>query len=91
MALEPGLPRVVGDRTRLAEALSLLVTAAAAQSDQQKPLVVTTARDGTRAIVRIAPRGWTEATFVLASRLIEAQGGEARVADDALEVRVGQR
>jgi signal transduction histidine kinase len=58
-ALEPGLPRVVGDRTRLAEALSLLVTAAAAQSDQAKPLVVTTAREGSRAIVRIAPRAWT--------------------------------
>jgi len=28
--------------------------------------------------------------LILAKRLIEAQGGEARVADDALEVRVGQ-
>jgi hypothetical protein len=114
-ALEPGLPRVVGDRTRLAEALALLVTAAAARADQDKPLVVSTARDGSRAIIRIAPRGAApdgasatsaaeahpavasdepsthDATFVLASRLIEVQGGEARVADDALEVRVGQR
>ena len=113
-ALEPGLPRVVGDRTRLAEALSLLVTAAAERSDQTTPLVVSTVRDGRRAIIRIAPRGGSvangvpssdakvpsatpsgersthDATFVLASRLIEAQGGEARVADDALEVRVGQ-
>lgn len=115
-ALEPGLPRVVGDRTRLAEALSLLVTAAAAQSDPNKPLVVSTAREGSRAVIRIAPRGAAatdgaptpsgsepqpaavngerathDATFVLASRLIEAQGGESHVADDALEVRVGQR
>jgi len=55
-SLEPGLPRVVGDRTRLAEALSLLVTAAAGEADQSKPLVVSTARAGRRAIIRIAPR-----------------------------------
>ena len=36
-------------------------------------------------------RSTRDATFVIASRLIEVQGGEARVADDALEVRVGQR
>ena len=110
--LEPGLPRVVGDRTRLAEALSLLVAAAAERSDQETPLVVSTARDGRRAIIRIAPLrraangvspasddepaqapadgAADEATFVLASRLIEAQGGEARPADAHLEVRVGQ-
>jgi len=113
-ALEPGLPRVMGDRTRLAEALALLVAAAAAQADQKQPLVVTTARDGSQALIRIAPPGATAAstrlpgaedppapalgghrstrdtTLILAKRLIEAQGGEARVADDALEVRVGQ-
>jgi signal transduction histidine kinase len=113
-ALEPGLPRVVGDRARLAEALSLLVTFAAARSDQNKPLVVSTAREGKRAVIRIAPRHGTvadavpgssaaesrpraadgegathDALPVLASRLIEAQGGEAALADDTFEVRVG--
>lgn len=55
-SLEPGLPRVVGDRTRLAEALALLVADAAAETAQDKPLIVSTARDGNRAVIRIAPR-----------------------------------
>jgi hypothetical protein len=94
-------------------ALSLLVADAAERSDQTTPLVVSTARDGGHAVIRIAPlrgspvsstpapsngdeadasgdRSTADATFVLASRLIAAQGGEARTADDALEVRVGQ-
>ena len=53
--LEPGLPRVVADRARLAEALSLVVTEAARASSSSKPLVIGTARDGSRAIVRISP------------------------------------
>jgi signal transduction histidine kinase len=113
-SLEPGLPRVTGDRTRLAEALALLVTAAAVRSRDDKPLMVSTARDGSRTIIRIAPgdgaasdaatvasageslqgagtgTGSTEeATLVLASRLIEVQGGEVHAGAEAFEVRVG--
>lgn len=54
-ALEPGLARVVADRARLAEALSLLVTEAARASGPDTPLVIRTARDGSRAAVRISP------------------------------------
>jgi len=114
--LEPALPRVVGDRARLAEALSLLVSAAAGRADHERPLVVSTAREGSRALIRISPRGAqarngrptaadagtqggtspgedspSDATFVLASRLIEAQGGEAAVTADGQEIRVGRK
>jgi signal transduction histidine kinase len=96
-ALEPGLPRVMADRARLAEALSLLVADAAVESDANNPLVVSTARDGARAIVRLSPVGDTSggvgkgsAPFILASRLISAQGGEVSIDLGALIVRVGR-
>lgn len=54
-ALEPGLPRVLGDRTRLAEALSLLIADVAPAVGQNEPLTIATERVGSRAIVRIAP------------------------------------
>jgi len=113
-ALEPGLPRVAGDRTRLAEALSLLVVDAAAETGQDTPLSVSTARDGNRALIRISPRtkgaadqnlrpsaGGASAsagaeagrstTFLVAARLIEAQGGELHATDNQLEARIGAR
>src|SRR5262249_29063802 len=54
-SLEPGLPRVVGDRARLAEALSLFVNHAAERAGPERALAIDTARDGKRAIVHIAP------------------------------------
>ena len=44
VALEPGLPRVWADRARLAEALSLFASQAAASTAPDRPLVVTTSR-----------------------------------------------
>jgi signal transduction histidine kinase len=44
-SLEPGLPRVLADRARLAEALALLSTEAAATAGPDQPLTFTTARD----------------------------------------------
>jgi signal transduction histidine kinase len=90
--LEPGLPRVVGDRTRLAQALTLFVTDAAEGTGPDVPLVITTARDGSRALIRISPPrsqsadGASTAPLILASRLIGAQGGSATV--DATEIRL---
>lgn len=54
-SLEPGLPRVTGDRTRLAEALALFVTDAAEEAGPEVPLTVNTAKEGSRAVIRIAP------------------------------------
>lgn len=54
-ALEPGLPRVVADRARLAEALTLFATDAADEAGPGAPLVISTARDGSSAVIRIGP------------------------------------
>jgi signal transduction histidine kinase len=92
-SLEPGLPRVLGDRARLAEALSLFVTSAAAASGPDKPLTVGTARDGSRAIVRVSPADGaalgTVPALILAARLISAQGGSVSVDAGILVLSVG--
>lgn len=54
-ALEPGLPRVVADRARLAEALALFLADSAAQSNPSTSLCISTARAGSSAVIRIAP------------------------------------
>jgi signal transduction histidine kinase len=54
--LEPGLPRVMADRARLAEALALLTDNAAAGTGPELPLAVSTARDGEGVSITIAPR-----------------------------------
>jgi len=97
--LEPGLPRVMGDRTRLAQALTLYVTDAAEASGPDVPLLITTARDGARAVIRISPprphstdgagEGGSAATLILASRLINALGGTATVDGTEIRLRVG--
>jgi hypothetical protein len=95
-AFEPGLPRVLGDRTRLAEALSLLIADVAPAVAQNEPLTIATERAGPRAVVRIAPHRPVAAgeprspTLILATRLIEAQGGELRDDDGPLEMRLGE-
>jgi signal transduction histidine kinase len=54
-ALEPGLPRVMADRARLAEALTLLTDEAAAGTGPERPLVVTTARERAGISITITP------------------------------------
>ena len=53
--LEPGLPRVIADRARLAEALALFLADSAAQSDSSTSLSISTERAGSSAVIRIAP------------------------------------
>lgn len=94
--LEPGLPRVVADRTRLAEALALFVTDAATAVGSERPLSIATSRDGGAALIRITPaapdRGAVRSSnLVLATRLLEAQGGTVASRDGILELRVGQQ
>lgn len=56
VTLEPGLPRVRVDRARLAEALALFASEAAAATGTERPLVVTTTRrSGAGVDVTIAP------------------------------------
>ena len=56
VTLEPGLPRVRADRARLAEALSLFASEAAAATGSGQPLVVTTTRrPGAGVEITIAP------------------------------------
>jgi signal transduction histidine kinase len=93
--LEPGLPRVLGDRTRLAQALTLFVTDAAEAAGPESPLMITTVRDGSHALIRISPphqrASETDGTtaLILASRLIGAQGGSATVGASEILLRVG--
>lgn len=91
IALEPGLSRVIADRARLAEALTLFVTVAAGDSSQDVPLTISTAREGARAIIRIAPiaADADSAPTILASRLIAAQGGATAVEQGELVLRIG--
>lgn len=92
--LEPGLPRVRGDRTRLAEALALLATDAAAEAGPTRPLEIETTREASRAVIRIAPvsphaRANDAPALILATRLVSVQGGDVAVEGDALVVRIG--
>ena len=96
--LEPGLPRVVADRARLAEALALFLTDSVAHADVSTALRISTARAGSQAVIRIAPLadqqgrngGSTDASpLILARRLIVAQGGAVTAEDGGLTVRIG--
>jgi len=53
--LEPGLPRVMADRARLAEALTLLAVEAADVAGPKAPLRITTARDRGGVSITLAP------------------------------------
>jgi len=86
--LEPGLPRVIADRARLAEALALFLSDAVAHADTSTALQVSTQHVGSKAVIRIAPL--TDGSpLLLATRLIAAQGGDVAMGDGALVVRVG--
>jgi hypothetical protein len=103
-ALEPGLPRVIADRTRLAEALALFLTDSATRADPATSLRISTARAGSRAVIRIAPASVVPAetrasqngapdadatALILAQRLISALGGEVAIDDGVLTLSVG--
>jgi signal transduction histidine kinase len=93
-ALEPGLPRVLADRPRLAEALALLVAESANEANNERPLAISTARDGARAVIRIVPAATAKdrtgaSTSIFAERLITAQGGELARREGGLDVRIG--
>jgi signal transduction histidine kinase len=87
VALEPGLPRVLADRPRLAEALALLVAEAANGTSNVVALSIATARDGGAAIIRLSP---IPSPSILADRLITTQGGALSQGDGALTLRIGQ-
>lgn len=104
LSLEPGLPRVIADRARLAEALALFLTDSVAHANASTALRVSTAREGAQAVIRIAPlteqlgAGTPNGThignpdassLILGKRLIAAQGGDVGVEDGGLTVRVG--
>lgn len=55
VTLEPGLPRVIADRARLAEALTLLATRAAEATGPDKPLSLLTSREQGGAMITIGP------------------------------------
>jgi hypothetical protein len=86
---------VLGDRTRLAQALTLFVTDAAEATGPGSPMTIATVRDGSHALIRISPPrqhssesdGGT--ALILASRLIGAQGGSATVDASEILLRVG--
>jgi signal transduction histidine kinase len=90
--LEPGLPRVIADRARLAEALTLVANQAAGAAGPDKPLVVTTARrpeTGVEIVITPTASATTGGGIALAQRLISAQGGSADESPDAYVVRLG--
>ena len=94
VALEPGLPRVLADRVRLAEALTLLAEQAAAATGSASPLRIGTARLDGAALITLAPRpdgsgGDDVVPSVVARRLIEAQGGVVDAAGDVVSIRLG--
>ncbi|MFN8573230.1 MAG: hypothetical protein U0132_14355 [Gemmatimonadaceae bacterium] len=55
VSLEPGLPRVLADRARLAEAIALLVDEAASNASTATPLSLATVREHGGITVAIAP------------------------------------
>jgi signal transduction histidine kinase len=98
ISLEPGLPRIMADRARLAEALTLLAVEAASVAGPERSLTIATARDAGAVSITLAPvprpaespdgRRDPGAT-ILARRLIAVQGGSADETASGLVVRLG--
>jgi len=91
--LEPGLPRVLADRSRLAEALSLFATLSATASYSEHPVVVTTSRAGRGSMVMVrplSPKDTEGLSGALAERLVSIQGGEVERSSTSLLVRIGE-
>ena len=83
VALEPALPRTVGDRTRLTAALALLLGDAAAGLAGGAEQAVATGADARGVWVSVAPvPGGDDA--VLARRLLEVQGARVELVGAAL-------
>lgn len=83
-SLEPGLPRAMIDRVRLAEALALLIEAVADRLSVDRSLVIATAREECMVVISLTPGQHT----VLANRLIEAQGGRLESSGSTLAIRL---
>ena len=91
--LEPALPRVLADRARLAEALSLLATLSAAASDGDHPVAVSTLRDGSAVVIEFRSASLPTdggSSAALADRLVSAQGGEVSREAGRVAVRLGR-
>jgi signal transduction histidine kinase len=88
VSLEPGLPRVLADRARLAEALALVVADQAPGVGPDNSMVVETSRANDAVVIGVRP-AVASAPSILACRLIEAQGGSVVVAGGGIVVRVG--
>ncbi|GJG87074.1 hypothetical protein tb265_22550 [Gemmatimonadetes bacterium T265] len=84
-ALEPALPRTVGDRTRLTAALALLLGDAAAELADGSEQAIATGADAAGVWVSVAPAPAGD-DAVLARRLLEVQGARVDVADGALRL-----
>ena len=84
--LEPGLPRVDADRARLAEAVALLSTGAAATAAANGSMVVRTRRDAGGVSLILVPAPEFERS-VIARRLVEVQDGTVECAEESLIVR----
>lgn len=76
--LEPGLPRVIADRARLAEALALFLAESAAKADQSHALRILTTRAGSSALIRI----WPAVNDASAARPAAGQSEEPAVRPD---------
>ena len=89
--LDPTLPRIKADRTRLAEAIALLGTAAARTANEDSALRITTSSDKSHVTVRIVPVATSAALDLtretLANRLLSVQGATVAAHPDALVLR----
>ncbi len=92
VALEPGLPRVMADRARLAEALSLFATLSASASAGDLPVTVVTRLSDRGVAIDLSPASAEPggASVALAGRLVAAQGGEIAVTADGVTVSLGR-
>lgn len=100
-SLEPGLPRVMADRARLAEAITLLAMNAGAMADAEHPLSIETARAGAGVAITLAPSGHQSSmiaapnarrygdAMILARRLLAIQGGSTDETATSVIVRLG--
>jgi hypothetical protein len=93
-SLEPGLPRVLADRTRLAEALTLLTREAASTVGPERPLTVVTARDSGSVTITIGPpsaqlsNGSTSGEERGAVAEAHAEGSSRDIGDEVLATRL---
>ena len=86
------LPKVMADRTRLAKALALFgAVSVHVNSDADAPRVATGQRDG-QVWMRMSqvslPTEQGALQMMLATRLVSAQGGTVRVAEEGVEVQL---